>query len=154
MDEQHKELVEDILSKASFRLTENGSVAPIFIAILPDENELMPIMVTGFENLNLDQYAIIATNAAVELNAIAMILICEQWTVKVDEDGTGYSMIPPSQHPDKVECLSVVYMTAKGDCAILTSEIHTDPIGTKYTKDAEWMDGADIVSGIMTPWTA
>jgi len=152
MDEKHKELAEDVLSKASFRLTENGSVTPIFIAILPDNNELMPIVITGIENLSLDEYAVIATNAAAQIDAVAMMLICEQWVAKVLEDEPMLASIAPSQHPDKMECLAVIYMTATGECSILTSEIHKDPSGTKYTKDSVWLNDASVLSGIVSPW--
>ena len=150
MDEKHRELVEDVFLKSSFRLTENGSVTPIYIIIM--EDSLLPVMVHGMEKLNLDQYATIASSIALETNAKAMILICEQWIVKIPEGTPSLHTIVPSEQPDRIECLAVVYMDEAGECSILSGEIFTDPSGTKYTKNSEWMEKASVVSGIMEPW--
>jgi hypothetical protein len=153
MEEKHREIVEDLFSKISFALAESGRVPPLFIMVLQDDT-VMPIIL-GQTEIDMIEYASASMEAASDMDAKALILSCEQYMVSrnkgdADIDDLMNGIIKPSEHPDKAEYLTLIYMTSDGDYDSLISKIHTDPRGTRYTADFKWVD--DSVSNIIQPW--
>jgi hypothetical protein len=62
-----------------------------------------------------------------ELGATRVVLVLNTWHVKADEDGTVD--IPPSEHPDRRECLMLFEMTASGITQAHRAEIQRDDEG-------------------------
>ena len=153
MDESQREMIEDLFSHISFALTEQGRISPLYIMILPDGSQ-MPIIAQGGD-LTVEMYASAAHSAAHEMGAKGMIFICEQYMVSKTKDDKELQalldgQIRPSQHPDAEEYLTLMYMTAIGECESLIAKIHKDPMGTKYTNEREWIENS--TTALLTPW--
>ena len=152
MDQNHKELVEKLFTGTSFTLSEGNKIVPTFFMILPD-NKLMPVVTT--ETIALKEYASITIRYADEMNAEALILICEQYMVsKKKYDPILQSIlagkIKPSDHPDRKSYLTVNYMSAIGETETIISEIHSDLKGTRYNREHSWLHSS--LTNIMVPW--
>ena len=157
MDESHKKIVEQIFNSVSFTLSEKGKVPIMFFLIVNKTNqekpELLPIV--SVESISTLEYAKIAINTADEMNADAMIMIAEQAVVSKKKDDPSMNAIlsgkiRPSEHPDKKDYITVIYMTSKGESHALISEIHEDLKGTRYTIDHKWINSS--VNNLMVPW--
>lgn len=157
MDESKRKMIENLFSSISFSLTENGKITPLYIMLLPDGTQ-MPIIsqAKGIE-ITLDMYTSAAHSAAKEMNAEGMIFISEQYMIEKHKDDPDIEKIlsgeiKPSVDSNSKEYLVLMYMSAFGECESLISEIHKDPIGTKYTTDErEWII-QEISSSILMPW--
>jgi len=131
MKEDHRDMAEELFSHMSFSMTENGTVQPMYIMILPN-NTTMPIVLQD-KNIPIELYCEAAHGAAKQMNAVAMMLISE----RVLHDEESY--------------LTLMYMTAIGECESIVSKIYSDGFGTKYTTDErEWIDVDS--SSLLIPW--
>jgi len=154
MDEKHQTLAEQIFSQFSFALTEKGNIDPLYIMIMQDGNAI-PIVIQSNNNVTMEMYINAAANAAHEMGATAMFFVCEQMMINKKKDDPEVQAlldgkIRASQHPDAEDYLTLIYMTAEGDCESLIAKIHRDPMGTKYTNEKEWIDGS--ITNILIPW--
>jgi hypothetical protein len=134
-------------------MTEYGKIPPIFVLILPGNN-ILPIILSGV-SLDIGQYSEVAMAAAKDTNSDALMLVCEQYMVSKPKDSPEADslisgQIRPSEHPDKEDCLTLVYMDSKGNCDSLIAKVHTDPSGTRYTTDSRWIENS--VMSILKPW--
>lgn len=155
MDQKHKELAEEIFGKVSMALAESGNVVPLFILILKD-GSLLPILVGNGETIDIQLYAVGAVNAAQEMDADAMIFICEQYMVSKTSKDSDLKplldgMIKASEHPDKEDYLTIIYMDKHGNCNSLISKIKKDIAGTRYAVDFEWIEYS--VTNVLVPWS-
>jgi hypothetical protein len=155
MNQKHRELVEDVFGKVSMSLAESGKIIPLFILILPDQS-LLPIIVGNGEEIDLKLYSSGAINAAQEMDADAIIFICEQYMVsKIKGDPDLQPLldggIKPSEHPDKEDYLTIIYMEKDGNCESLVSKIKRDLAGTRYAVDFEWLEHS--VTNMLTSWS-
>jgi hypothetical protein len=153
MNEDHKLIAEDLYSKVSMAMTQIGKTTPIYIMVLPG-NEVYPIVIQD-KDIDLQQYATLAMNIAQEYRAIAMILICEQYMVSKHKDDPEVQAIldglmRASEHPDREEYLSLIYMDQSGKCESYIGKIHRDPMGTPFTRDSQWIE--DAATSMITPW--
>lgn len=153
MKETHKAICEDLFNKVSMGMTEIGRAMPVFLLMLPGD-EVFPVILADMD-MTVEGYAQITSNVATDMGAEAVILICEQIMVSREEgekdlrgllDGT----IRPSELPDKKEYLTLMYVNIDGEINSIIAEIHSDPIGTRYTKDQKWMEEA--VTNMIYPW--
>lgn len=152
MKEIHREIAEDLFSRISMAMTQIGRAVPVYIMILGN-NDVFPIIIE--QQIDLQEYANIAISVANEYNAEAMILICEQFMVsKQKGDAELQDMLDgklrASQHPDRKEFLTLMYMDRTGKCESMIAEIHKDLSGTPFTRDFKWIDEA--VTSMITPW--
>jgi len=154
MDQKLKEKLEDLFTKISFTITEQGFSVPLFIMHLSD-GEMMPVMMSGHSEISIEEYASAAMLGASEMNAMALIFICEQYVVSKRKDDVEMQCllngtIKPSDHPDREECLTMIYMDKKGKCISLIGKIEKDIRGTKYINETHWTQGS--VTNIIQPW--
>lgn len=155
MIEKHQTLVEQVFSQLSFALTERGNIEPLYVMIMADDSTI-PIVIQGGE-VTMEMYADAAVNAAHEMGASAMFFVCEQSMVSKKKDDPEIQALldgklRASQHPDAEDYLTLIYMTAEGDCESLIAKVHKDPMGTRYTNEKEWVDGS--ITNMLTPWKA
>jgi len=153
MDEQHKEHAEFIFTHMSMLLTEHGAIVPTYIMIV--EGQLVPIMVTPQAEMATDDYQDMVYQIAKELNPDAILFICEQWMISRPPDDPEILLLingtmKPSEQEDKESYLTLHYKNRDGDERSLMSKIHTDPAGTKYTKDQSWI--VTCVSNMIEEW--
>lgn len=155
MDSKHKELVEDIFGKVSMSLAESGVITPLYIMILND-GSLLPIIIgNGEESIDLKLYASGAVNAAQEMDAAAMLFVCEQYMVSSSKDDPSMQAllngtIRASEHPNKEEYLAIVYMDKEGNCESLISKIQKDLAGRRYAVEFEWIEAS--MTNMLVPW--
>lgn len=154
MDPKHKEMIENMFSTLSFNLTEVGKIDPLFLMVLPD-NSIRLVMVAEKGQLETREYASLSIAAASDMDAKALILICEQYMVKRKKDDpelqsflTG--QLRPSEAPDHQEYLTIVYTEKDGTTESLISQIHSDLVGRRYTIDFKWLKYS--TTNLITPW--
>ena len=58
--------------------------------------------------------------------------------------------IKPSEHPDREEYLTLVYMDENGDSESLIGKIERDITNLPFTRESHWLD--DTVVSVMMPW--
>jgi hypothetical protein len=153
MDVNHKKIIEDMFSRLSFQLTKSGKISPLFMMILPD-NSVLPIMM-NYKDLDIMTYASVSIQAADEMNATALILVCEQYMIKRKKDDPVLSQIlsgeiSASCCDDKENYLTIIYTDNLGKSESLVSKIECDPVGTKYTLDFHWLDYS--ITNLVTSW--
>ena len=153
MDEKIKEMLEHLYTSSCITLTEHGNLPPIFF--LFKDNVMFPVLIGNNIEIPFERYASLVINKAQETDCDAVAFISEQYVVqgrKNDEsmkpliNGT----LKPSEHPDKKECLVLVYMDAYGEASSLLGEIKQDIIGTRYISNQSWADNA--TSNLLNPW--
>ena len=152
MDEQHREVCEDLFNKFSMAMSQTGSAVPIYVMILEDDT-VYPIVVN--EAIEFQEYAKIALNIANQYDAYAMILICEQYMVSKKTGDADLSallsgQIRASEHPDREEYLTLVYLDENGESESLIGKIERDLMGTPFTRESKWLQ--DTVVSVMMPW--
>lgn len=153
MDEKYRTISEDLFNKISMAMTEIGKTMPVYILITADD-EVLPIALAGVE-MDMAGYAQLAVQIAAEMDAKAMMLICEQIMLSRTKDSEDLQDLldgikRPSEQPDAEAYLTLIFMEASGECESLIAKIHKDPLGTRYTKDSEWVK--DSVTNMIMPW--
>lgn len=153
MKETHREIAEELFNKVSMAMTEIGQTVPIFVLILPDDT-VYPVIIRG-EEYNIQEYALIVNDVAKQMNANAMILICEQMMISRTKDDADLQSllngtIKASEHPDSKACLTLMYMEPDGKCESIISDIEMDPRGTLFTRDFKWIQ--ESITNILQPW--
>jgi hypothetical protein len=151
MDEKRKAQAEQVFNSISLLLTEAGTVLPTIFMILKDET-VMPIIAPQVPIKTLCSAAI---NAASEKDAEALMLICEQSILSLDKDDPrieAYTsgLLKPSESEDSEDYLSLIYMSAEGECQTIMGKIHKDPAGVRYLRDHKWLDNAH--TNVLVPW--
>lgn len=151
MDEKRKAQAEQVFNSISMLLTETGMVLPTMFIVLKDET-VMPMVAP---QLPIKTLCSAAVNMASEKDAEALMFICEQSILSLDKDDPRVDaftsgLIKPSESEDSEDYLSLIYMSAEGDCQTLLGKIHQDPAGTRYIRDQKWLDNAH--TNVLTPW--
>lgn len=152
MEDYHQKMIEDLFSRISFALTEQGQVNPLYLIVLPD-NSTMPIIINGQDGqeISLDMYSAAAHQAAKEMNATALMFVSEQYIAVKDKDDVKLQSWIDTEHPSTKNYLTITFMTSEGDCSLLISKIHKDQMGTKYTtNEREWVE--NNTTSLLTPW--
>lgn len=154
MDDKHREIAEDLFSKVSMALTEQGMAIPIFVLILPDD-KVYPIIIQSEQEYDIQGYSSIVHDIAGQMNAKAIILVCEQFMVSKSQSDPGLKdlidgKVRASEHPDRKDYLTLMYLDEQNKCESIISEIHKDPAGTKFTRDFKWI--SEAVTNILVPW--
>lgn len=155
MIEKHKEFAEHIFTSMEFSLCENGIVPPLYFLIL-EGDQLLPILISRDSGeVAVQDYANLSLMKANEMDAEAVIFICEQYMVSKKKGDREYEQllngfIKPSQYPDREEYMTLIYRHEDGLVRSLISKIYTDPKGTRYTKDRRWIKKG--VTNLITPW--
>ena len=153
MDEKVKTELENLYTSYCITLTESGNLPPIFF--LFKDNIMFPVLLGQNMEISFELYASLVINKAQEADCDAIAFISEQYVVqgkKNDEcmqpllNGT----LRPSEHPDKKECLVLVYMDAYGKSSSLLGEIKQDLGGTRYIEKQSWTD--NTTSNLLNPW--
>jgi len=153
MDENHRQIAEDLFSSVSMNMTTTGKTIPLYIMILPGD-QVLPIIVSDPE-ISIQQYATICTNIAHQQNAIAMMMVCEQFMVSKHKDDADIELlingvIRASEHPDREEYLTLIYMDQDGVSESIIAKIYKDAAGTPFTRDFQWVK--DSVTSMVLPW--
>jgi hypothetical protein len=135
-------------------LTETGKSFPVYILILPGD-EVFPVVLSGELDIDMATYAMTANDVAREMEAEAMMLICEQTMIARTNESEDLQdlldgKLRPSEMPDKEDYLTMMYMFQDGQVESLISKIHSDPAGTRYTRDKKWIKEA--VTSMITEW--
>jgi len=151
MDQEQTELSEKIFNSSSLVLAEHGGVAPVFFIV--KDKGLNPIV--GVTDFTIQELANQAVNTAHEMNADAIILVCEQWMIKMDKnDERLKDYIDGNKRPSESslaeEYLTLTHMTKVGEASSLIGKIHTSPNGVKYVRESSWIN--DTVTNMITPW--
>jgi hypothetical protein len=151
MDQEEKEMSEEVFNGASMVLADQGRVTPVYLIV---KDKLMNPVV-GHPGITAQQLASSAVNIAHEINADAIVLVCEQWMVKMKKgtkeaqdylDGTKR----PSESPDAKSYLTLTYMEKTGEASSLIGKIHTSLNGVNFIRDSKWID--DTATNMITPW--
>jgi len=153
MNEQHKEHAEFIFARMSMLLTEHGAIDPTYIMIV--EGQRIPVMITPQAEMSMEDYQDIVHQAAKELDPDGILFICEQWMISRPKDDPEIQLLlngtmKPSEQSDKEPYLTLIYKNRDGDSKTLISKVHTDPGGTKYTKDQSWIN--TCISNMIGEW--
>lgn len=154
MKATHKDVVQKIFDTASMQLAEEGKVNPIYFIV--KEDFFKPILPDPNADFDMKQYSSAITNMAHEVNADAVILISEQYTVNIEKTDPRSQalldgLLKPSEQPDREESLVVVYIEANGQTASLFGTIITNVSSqVKYIKESKWM--SNVKTSLITPW--
>lgn len=154
MKETHRVMCEELFDNISMTMSETGKTFPVFLLILPGD-QVFPIVLGGDSELDMASYSMTANDVAREMEAEAMMLICEQIMVARTNDSDDLQdlidgKVRPRDMADKKECLTLMYMFEDGKIESLISTIHSDPAGTRYTKDKKWI--SEAVTNMITKW--
>ena len=154
MIEEHQKKVEDIFTSISITLTEEGDIPALYILMF-DDNTITPILIEDGLDVTLNEYGIYAVSKAREERADALIYINKASVVKIDNKNENEitsmytGVLKPSEHPNKEDMITIIYMACDGECKILLSKIHKDLRGTPFTRDFKWVDGQ---KNMIQPW--
>lgn len=154
MKATHKDVVQKIFDTASMQLAEEGKVNPIYFIV--KEDFFKPVLPDPNTDFDMKQYSSAITNMAHEVNADAVILISEQYTINIEKTDPRSralldGLIKPSDQPDREESLVVVYIEANGKTASLFGTIITNVSSqVKYIKESNWM--SNVKTSLITPW--
>lgn len=153
MKESHRKIVDDLFTTKSIEMTEQGEINPIYILILPGD-QILPVVLST-EGIGMIQYSEAVRLIAKDIDAEAVVLVCEQYMVSKPKDSPEANallsgQIKPSDHPDKEEYLTLMYVDAVGKCDSLISKVHSDPLGTRYTTDSRWIENSS--TNMIRPW--
>jgi len=153
MDKEEKEMSEELFNTVSIVLAEQGQVAPIYFII--KDKTMNPV--AGHPGITVQQLANTSVNIAHEINADAIVLICEQWMVKMKKgskeaqdylDGTK----KPSEASDAEAYLTLTYMSKTGEAESLIGKIRRSPNGVNFIRDSKWIPVTAI--NMITPWAS
>jgi hypothetical protein len=151
MNQKLQEEAEKIFSSISIVLTETGYIYPtVFVA--QKSGEIIPIV---SEEAPIQTLCSAAVNFASENDSDALMFICEQSVVSVDKsdprlEAFAAGLLKPSEEVDAEDFLTLIFMSAEGECKTLMGKIFKDLAGTRYTKESKWLDKAS--TNIFTPW--
>lgn len=154
MKASHKNVVQSIFDTASMQLAEEGTVSTVYF-IVKDDN-IRPVFSDPEKQLDMQQYSSAIVNMAHEVNADAVILLTEQYTVNIPkEDPRSQALldglIKPSEQPDKEESLIVIYIEANGQSESLFGIIDQNISSqVRFIRESNWMANAKV--GLIPPW--
>lgn len=153
MKDSHKKIADDLFTRHSIIMTEKGSIAPVYILILSQDRTLPVVLNTNL--IGLEQYSEAVSKIAKDLDAEAVMFLCEQYMVSKPKDSPEANalvsgQIKPSEHPDKEEYLALIYMDQTGHNETCIAKIYTDPSGTRYTNDSRWINKG--ATNMIKPW--
>lgn len=151
MNQKEREMAEELFNTTSLVLSDKGEISPIFFIV--KDKGLNPLV--GAPGMTMQELSTTAVNVAHEMDAEAIILICEQWMVQMrkdDENLKGYldGSKRPSEHPSSEAYLTLIYMSKIGEAESLIGKVHLSPNGVRFTREIQWID--DAVTNIITPW--
>ena len=151
MDQEEKQLVEELFNTTALLLAEQGEISPIYFIV----KDKMMNPVVAFPGISFQHLANSTVNMAHEFNADAVILICEQWMIKMHKDSEEIKDYidgnkRPSESPDAKSYLTLTHMAADGETISLVGEIHLSPNGVRFVRDIQWIENA--VTNMITPW--
>ena len=154
MNEKHREIAEDLFNKVAMAMTEQGMTVPVFVLILPGD-QVYPVIIQSDQEYDVQGYSALVHDIAGQMDAIAIMLVCEQFKVSKQQSDPALKdlldgKIRASQHPDRKEYLTLMYLDEHNVCESIIAEIHKDPAGTRFTRDFKWIDEA--VTNILVPW--
>ena len=150
----HKNVVQQIFNTASMQLAEEGTVSTVYFIV--KDNAIRPVFPDPEKQLNMAEYSSAIVNMAHEINADAVILLSEQYTVNISKSDPRKQalldgFIKPSEQPDKEESLVVIYIEANGKTTSLFGKINTNIASqVRYVKEKDWM--SNVKTGLITPW--
>lgn len=154
MKATHKDVVQKIFDTASMQLAEEGKINPIYFIVKDDL--FKPILPDPNVNFNMKEYSSAIVNMAHEVNADAVILISEQYTVNIPKTDPRSQalldgLLKPSEQPEREEGLIVVYIEANGQTASLFGKIDTNISSqVRYIRESSWM--SNVKTNLITPW--
>lgn len=152
MNEDLKQMAEDVFNATSFVLTEKGEIPPIYFII--KDGMMNPIV--GSPGMTYNKLAATAVNIAHEWGAEAIIMIYEQTGLKIYKDNPEYQdyldgIKRPSEASNSEDYLTLIYMSKEGQAESLVAKIEKTMNGIRYIKeDPTWMD--KTVTNMITPW--
>lgn len=157
LENDHKDLAEEIFSRACLTLNETGMMYPTFFLV--KGKDFMPVLMDpkSLEEINLEKYASMVTNVADEQNAEAMFFISEQWRIERPLDDKEIKQFLLGKRllkldPDKQEVLTLLYLTSKGEMKTLVGEIDRLVDNTPFVRDSKWTDFQSVEKTFFQPW--
>lgn len=157
IDEQHKNIAQNIFDSSCLALNETGITFPTFFLL--KEKQFMPVMMDPktIQKTTLRGYASMVMNLADEQNADAMMFISEQWQIKrelTDEETEQYisGKLHPSLDQDRQEVLTLIYLTSTGEMTSLIGEIERSIDNTPFVRESKWSDQAKQDQDFFQPW--
>ena len=154
MKESHKNVIQQIFDTASMQLAEEGSISTIYFIV--KDNGIKPVFPDPERKLDMEEYSSAIVNMAHDINADAVILLSEQYTVNIAKTDPRKQalldgFIKPSEQPDKEESLVVIYIEANGKTTSLFGKINTNIASqVRYVKEKDWM--LNVKTSLITPW--
>jgi hypothetical protein len=151
MDKEEKEMSEELFNTVSIVLAEHGQVAPIYFII----KDKMMNPVASHPGITIQQLANVSVNMAHEVDADAVVLICEQWMVKMkkgSKEAQDYldGSKRPSESSDAESYLTLTYMSKTGEANSLIGKIRKSPNGVNFIRDSKWI--LETATNMITPW--
>ncbi len=151
MNKEDIKLTEDLFNTVSIVLAEKGKISPMYFIVKDDM--LNPIV--GVPGITMQHFANLTVSLAHDVDADAVIFICEQCMVKIKKDSEDIKDYldgnkRPSKHPDAESYLTLTYMTKYGVASSLIAKIHTSTNGVNYIRETEWIDNTS--TNMITPW--
>jgi len=151
MNKEDVDMAEDLFNTVSIILAENGKISPMYFVIKDDT--LNPIV--GVPGITIQHLANLTVNIAHDIDADAVIFICEQWMVEMNKNSDEVKDYldgnkRPSESPDAKSYLTLTYMTKYGVADSLIAKIHTSTNGVNYIKETNWITNTS--TNMITPW--
>jgi hypothetical protein len=125
MNEQHKEICEDIFQKATTILKNQGHIEPTFfvlkdntitVLLLPSQLDL----IQDFSEKQKHAFRI-ALQTYLDMGGDALIHLSEAWTVTCSVEELNTFKRHPSEHPSRIETVNLLYMNEENN--LLTGNI-------------------------------
>ena len=151
-DEQ-REWLENLYEGFSKVLFAEGEIHPMYMVAHRLKNKLVAeVIPPPPSQMSKEMLANIVAKYARVLEAEFILFISEAWQVK-QAFGEKLPKVPPSQHPDREEIVSLLIGDPSGPVAIITGKIQRAQDQTPYLEEWEWMDNAKSLSGLVLPFT-
>jgi hypothetical protein len=154
MKATHKDVVQKIFDTASMQLAEEGAASTVYFIVKDDV--IKPVFPDPEKNLNMAQYSSAVVNMAHDIDADAVILISEQYTVNIPRtDPRSQALLDglmkPSEQPDREESLVVIYIEANGQSQSLFGVIDKNISSqVRYIRESSWM--SNVKTSLIPPW--
>jgi len=141
MKELHKQKIQEMFDNASMIMAEGNTITPIFFIV--KENVFNGIL--SKDNWTIKQYKDAVIKMAEQMDADAIIAVCEQFMVTLNKKDQRLQdlldgKIRPSEQPDKEEYLTVIYIQPNGESESIIGKIHQNLSSqVRYIKDSKWI---------------
>src|SRR5262245_49455540 len=103
-----EELVEESRTFAEKYFAEHGNFPYVWFVFSEEKDAVFPILVPTLPSDQKDTLSMAVRQILIAEKASSYVFMAEAWTVEIDPRKEKATNIIPSQHPNRVEVLSIV----------------------------------------------